>query len=591
LSTSNFVLDWHGGSSAVLDLQAVEERNAEDGESWYSFRYSSPFRPTMRAPAQEMRTGAETLDRIVRELDDFAAQVGRTRAGEEGEAEAPPSLDRLKSLGQNTSTLVLPGYVSSELRDRGMFVEIGTDEALLHFPWELMHDNDDFLCLKHYVGRFINVRQPLEQSGKSPYPPRGELGDLRFLLVGVPSPRGDSFSNLPRLEAVEAEIEAIVETLADADVSPRLLLETDATWNKLMKTLREERFHIIHFAGHARFDARAPRRSAIILDDDAFFVGSLTAALGDQRPVLCVVNACETARTGGAPEGPRPETLSWSDQYNVYGLARAFLETGAYFLGSRWRLADKSARIFASTFYAALLNDGVPIGRAITEARRTAQSEADPRDYSWASYVYYGHPRVRFSKLDPTKPTSTPLVGLADQLGRQATAAATSELPDDIDHSAFDGLAHEYEVIRATIPSGPERTARMSEIVRRVHSLGGAADHSAIVDEFADGTAGERIVALGLVQANPMREHFEYIQDAILHSQSGFEQYHALRAADLMVPILSAEQKATLMSELAQLLDDEEFFGTDRSLLADQILRRAGTSPAVAGGVLDSRPA
>ena len=79
-------------------------------------------------------------------------------------------------------------------------------------------------------------------------------------------------------------------------------------------------------------------------------------------------------------------------------LARAFLETGAYLLGSRWKLSDNAAAAFAPAFYKYLLEDRKSVGEAVVLGRRACMkaTEADPGDIGWASYVYYGDPRVCF---------------------------------------------------------------------------------------------------------------------------------------------------------------------------------------------------
>ena len=38
------------------------------------------------------------------------------------------------------------GAVSSELREGELFLEIGTDDKLVGYPWELLHEGDEFLC-------------------------------------------------------------------------------------------------------------------------------------------------------------------------------------------------------------------------------------------------------------------------------------------------------------------------------------------------------------------------------------------------------------------------------------------------------------
>ena len=111
--------------------------------------------------------------------------------------------------------------------------------------------------------------------------------------------------------------------------------------------------------------------------------------------MLCVVNGCETTRAvGGDATEDETKCGTWTEQYNIYGLARAFLETGSYLLGSRWKLNDQSAGLFARTFYSALLGKGQPIGQAITTARTAVKEQSLSGDFSRASYVYYGDTRM-----------------------------------------------------------------------------------------------------------------------------------------------------------------------------------------------------
>src|SRR5262249_36060093 len=116
------------------------------------------------------------------------------------------------------------------------------------------------------------------------------------------------------------------------------------------------------------------------------------------RPILCFINACESALEGApnacesALEGaPDPSHL------HVYNIGRWFLRTGAYLLGSRWKIHDLSAEAFARTFYRSLLKDAQPIGEAVRLARLACKQEV-PYDLGWASYVFYGDPRIRFKR-------------------------------------------------------------------------------------------------------------------------------------------------------------------------------------------------
>ena len=117
--------------------------------------------------------------------------------------------------------------------------------------------------------------------------------------------------------------------------------------------------------------------------------GPLASFFGQNPPILCFINACETGKSGVPAASP-----TWKRRYNIYGVARAFLETGSYLLGSRWKLSDDAGMSFATTFYDSLFKKGESLGRAVMEARAACKSTAADNDFGWASYVLYGDPRV-----------------------------------------------------------------------------------------------------------------------------------------------------------------------------------------------------
>jgi CHAT domain len=575
-----YVLDWYGASSAEVDLRMARD------SSGYLLRYNSPFRATMRAPSQEIPAGPEDLEQIGADLDLFAGGVSGLSRGGNGVG-ALPSDDDLIELGRQIFDLTLPPHVRAELRKRDFFLEIGTDDSLLHYPWELMHDGEDFLCLKHFIGRFVNLQQPpKEQNGPNAYGPGSDLGELRVLVISVPQPVPRGGFSFPRLVAAEREADAIVETLTGLGLSPVYLGYNDATRTKVLQALREP-YHIIHFAGHAIFHPEIPRRSALVLQDENVGVGALTSALRDQRSVLCVVNGCETTRAVGT-DTDRDEadsTGTWTEQYNIYGLARAFLETGSYLLGSRWKLHDQSAGVFAQTFYSALLGESQPIGQAITTARAAVKEQSPSGDFSWASYVYYGDPRMCLSRAGNGAPPAPSIEAESapDEL-LDAVAPLHAEVAGTPEHEPFRELAREYEATRATMPFGFERTRKMSDLVTEAKKRADAAgDCSAAIEALAAGGDGERVITLALIEAQPNAEYFGHVLEGITSPNSAFEQYHALVAAKALVPLLDAEQKATLQQTLTEETSDPTFYGTDRHLLASDILTKLGDESSVAG--------
>src|SRR5690606_33178647 len=90
------------------------------------------------------------LDPIGGRLDHLVASLDpRARGAGAGPAEARPSVEavvsQMKTIGDQLVVFLLPPHVQADLRPGGLFLEIGMDEALLPYPWELMHDGEDFL--------------------------------------------------------------------------------------------------------------------------------------------------------------------------------------------------------------------------------------------------------------------------------------------------------------------------------------------------------------------------------------------------------------------------------------------------------------
>jgi CHAT domain-containing protein len=274
----------------------------------------------------------EELGAINQQLDDlFAAAPKSVRAGQPSPQELSEHalLSDLANVGGQLLGLVIPRYIQADLSVGGRFLEIGVDEALLGYPWELMHDGENFLCLKNFIGRFVNA--------SSVGPPRnqsqfgwGQGEKLAVLLISVPNPqpRGDvTYDPLP---AAEAETQAILDVLSTIpEVKHVTLTGKKATYNEVWKALRNDQYHIIHYNGHAHFNDQRPKLSSLVLYDQDMTTGPVINFFGKVPPVLCFVNACETGLTSGA---------DWRNRYNIFGIARAFLETGAYLVGSRWKL-------------------------------------------------------------------------------------------------------------------------------------------------------------------------------------------------------------------------------------------------------------
>jgi CHAT domain-containing protein len=386
---SGFCIDWFAGATAQVELFSP---GPGAGGDTYRLKYTPPFRSTIRPPLEELRLGSEELTPIRDRLNQLAVAVDARGGGAAGAA-APDDtlLEETKLIGGQLLNLIMPGYVQGELRSSDLFLEIGMDEALLEYPWELMHDDDDFLCFKHLVGRFVNSSKPAIPSLQRAAATVAAT-ELSVLLISVPQPQPRGNVKYDPLPAAAAETQAILETLAPLGDAAKvsLLQGPKAKYDDVYKAIKSGRYHIVHFSGHAYFRNDKPHLSSLVLFDRDMSTGPIMGFFGSKPPVFFFMNACETA--AAKTEG------EWKNRFDIFGLARAFLETGAYLIGNRWQVGDAAAAAFAKAFYSALV-EGKPLGRAVRDARIACRNATGPTDFSWASYLFYGDPRVYFRRV------------------------------------------------------------------------------------------------------------------------------------------------------------------------------------------------
>lgn len=387
---SRYSIGWEAGPSAQIELFSP---TPDDPASDYRLKFTPTLlRRTLRPPVTPLRLGGGELAPITERLERLVGTInarGQTPASTAAGIDA--AVELAKDVGGSLFQLIVPGDVEIELTSGELFLEVGLDEALLDLPWELLFDGEEFLCLKHAVGRFVNVSnvvipgvQKIEPIASSP---------LKVLVISVPNPqpRSEALKFEPLGEAA-AETDAIMEMFADrpGTVEETMLRGSDATWNNVTRALRRpNRYHVIHFNGHAYFNSKKPYESSLVLHDQNMSTGQILNFCKANPPVLFFMNGCETAATGSKAD--------LKGRYDIFGLARACLETGAFLLGSRHKVGDQAAAIFAKEFYRHLL-DGVPLGRAVRDARRKCRADL-PADFSWASYMFYGDPRLCFRRL------------------------------------------------------------------------------------------------------------------------------------------------------------------------------------------------
>ena len=155
------------------------------------------------------------------------------------------------------------------------------------------------------------------------------------------------------------------------------------------------------------------------------------------------------------------------------------------------------------------------------------------------------------------------LRGQAERLLEEARASAT-----------------EYEQIRSSMGKGWDRTALLGAVVERAKRLAGRSSITRDQVEllFNDGSDGNRITALAMVQADGRLASPRVLLDSLSRPRSAFEQWNAIAAIDaaLLAGVLSTRDREEFRTVLSSNLELEGFGSgdSDRRRTAGSLLER-----------------
>lgn len=91
-------------------------------------------------------------------------------------------------------------------------------------------------------------------------------------------------------------------------------------------------------------------------------------------------------------------------------------------------------------------------------------------------------------------------------------------------------LAHRYNTLRWTRPSGRERTRQMTDVVRQMQDILRDATEFDVAGHLVHDDRGVRLAAYAYLRTHPMPDLISALVDAAVHEEKPFGQYSALRA-------------------------------------------------------------
>ncbi|HEU5133980.1 MAG TPA: CHAT domain-containing protein [Steroidobacteraceae bacterium] len=339
--------------TAHLIVAAESRRGAR--ETWRASLLTGGSSAAIYSQSKEFASTA--LDQLDREFQSEALTPARVRA-----------------LGSRLSALTLhPALLRALLATRGQSLSVVHDAASSRVPWETLNLRGWFPALDGGLSRRYATADLV--------PARFDAGrrqqrELAILLIA--NPTGD-------LPGAEAERQRIAKLLG----RNKYLRLTEvageaATLARVTAEFESGRHDVIHYAGHASFDAQRPGDGGLLLADGEL-TGSHLSALS-RLPPLVMFNACESARLRRGPGRKRRAPPRAQSMAQNLGLAETLLRAGvAHYVGTHWPVDDASATAFATVFYRELMR--ASIGTALVKARRAVHARRSP---DWADYVHYG---------------------------------------------------------------------------------------------------------------------------------------------------------------------------------------------------------
>ncbi|MFN8594971.1 MAG: CHAT domain-containing protein [Anaerolineae bacterium] len=259
----------------------------------------------------------------------------------------------------------------------------GTRRSLA-VPFELLHNNSEYLALNHPLVRQVTSDHASARKAAAFRTSLLKLheSDKTLNVLLLASNGGDD------LEAADQEVTQlktrIDDRLAETGVRRNVLAisTAEATYTRVESVLRERKWHVIHYAGHGRWNPDLPEDSALIFmhnDKPRSMPASvLHDLLKDSETLLFFLNGCWGARTA-----------EHSEQGDLYGLMDSLVQAGTpIVLGHRWSVSDGAARDLALTFYNDLLQNW-SAEDALLLARKAVVSESPFHgdDPGWASPI------------------------------------------------------------------------------------------------------------------------------------------------------------------------------------------------------------
>ncbi len=434
-------------------------------------------------------------------LHELVAEVAGIAAPGFGRGESPAVIQELQRIGELIFSHLLTEPVRHRLRTtEPCDLYLRLDEQLVHVPWELCYDGEQFLALKFRLGRQVITSAPVRSASTA----RQEWSPLRVLLIADPT------ETLPQ---AEAETERLCHFFSETPgVAVTLMGGSEVRKAPLLAALQSH--NIVHFAGHSQYDLRTPSRSGWQLHEDVVTVEELGRLT--QPPLLVFSNSCQAGAT-----------VAWGASSNydeqAFGIGSAFLLAGVKnYIGTFWVAHDEESAAFATAFYYSL-TAGQSIGKALLQARQTLITQCGWQSLTWASYMLYGDPAFTLLPVTNARPLSLASPTAPSQRAQVMQRKLAAILSADV--KGYSRLMGEDEGM----------TIRTLTAYREVMATLISQHHGRVVDAPGDNLLAEFASAVDAVQCAVEIQHELKVKNVDLPGSRKMEFRIGINVGDVIV--------------------------------------------------------
>ena len=343
-----------------------------------------------------------TLD-TKRARTEVKAQTTQGRLIRQMVASASQAAQNDPRIGRTLFHLLVPQEVEPFLSGTSrMLLEL--DDQTASIPWELLDTGPDPSSREQPPPWAIRTRL-LRKLQTRDY--RAQVQDASrddaVLVIGEPAadPR-----RYPRLPGALREAQAVAQAFAQhsgGDARLTALLKHNSA-AEVVNALFEQRYRIVHIAGHGEPVQRAPAPSQALISkggvvlSDGCFLGADEIQNMRAVPELVFVNCCHLGALDSVPT-PSGERQAVNRAEFAWGVAQQLIDIGVRcVIAAGWAVDDEPAALFAQTFYRQMLA-GQPFVDAVAVAREAAW-RADRQSNTWAAYQCYGDPHWVYRRSD-----------------------------------------------------------------------------------------------------------------------------------------------------------------------------------------------